>query len=329
MKEFGSPAHLEVSEMSIHNIPRHRPSLRRLSRRAPMLLTAVLAMLWALLPAGLGVHADSPSPAAAPPVVEDGGGTKGAPVGDRYLVFVDDLFAIPAHRDPILRALAGQIDILDADDRVALTAFDGRRATRLSGWTRSAEQWSAALDAARERSGYGLRQMTELRRSGSIRRDRFSSGGGGFSRIGFSGSARQLTSPGAPRDEGFDERVGGVARAVEAALDEFFGDAAPAATPRRVLLLLTGGWPLGDDGPTDRDRDVEALGPRRYQALDPIVEAARRHGVAVFPVDLETLDAHATLGHLAAMTGGRALLHGNAARALELAAEASIPTDHD
>ncbi len=85
------------------------------------------------------------------------------PIPTNYLVFVDDYFAIGAHRDLVLRGLAEQLSHLGERDRVAVVAYDGSRVVMLVGWTGDTGEIRAGLEAARERPAEGAKRIAEAR----------------------------------------------------------------------------------------------------------------------------------------------------------------------
>src|SRR5947199_6450421 len=56
-------------------------------------------------------------------------------VGTYYLVYVDDYFSVPAHRDTVLKALKADLGRLGPDDRTAIVAYGGGRPTILTNWS--------------------------------------------------------------------------------------------------------------------------------------------------------------------------------------------------
>ncbi len=264
----------------------------------------------------------------------------GEPVGTRYLLFIDDDFAIPALRNRALTELAGQLSLLGARDRMAVVAFDGRRLDLLSSWTRSLARLSTALAAAQQRRAYGMLRRSELRNAatgaGASRR----LPGSSFSGTGFTGLGRALT----PRDPAvlrYSDAHGKVSRVVRAATSALRGFAGPPG--RKVMLLLAGGWPAyGRSG----DRDIFDRLESARRLFTPLVDTANRLGFTLYPVDLQggTYDTRAAgaeygtftqrhagaaaeqererlsedaLYYLAEQTGGRAILGGARLTALE------------
>jgi VWFA-related protein len=281
----------------------------------------------------------------------------GEVVGTRYLVFVDDFFAIPAYRDRALRKLGEQLTFLEPEDRMALVAFDGHQVEMLSSWTRSLPQLQAAIQQASARPAYGLQRRSELRHFDTLDRS--------FNRGSFYGRN------GLDRHR-YQDSTWKISRVVSAANSALRAFARPPG--RKVMLLLSGGWPspnldavsagygsgVSGSGLVD-GFDSFGYGSLGYDSLgygntsansrtfEPLVETANRLGYTLYPVDLNNdlrnhygsaefgsiyqasyqrrlqddrdwLEEDALI-YLAAATGGRAYLDGSALTALENTAE--------
>lgn len=231
-------------------------------------------------------RAVTPAGAAAVPSLAPGAG-----VATRYLVFIDDFFALPSHRNRVLRNLRDQLPRLASTDAMAVVAFDGRRIELLSPWTRSPAELAAALDRAMERTAYGLRRRSELRRlEGPHGLGRVGiAPSTSFSSIGFLGSEYGAA---APELQGGQEITARISQAVRAAAATLRGFA--EAPGRKVMLLLSGGWPaftvdsaepLAGGGWAGGAR-VAALRDR-FDVLEPLVDTANRLGYTLYPVDLQ------------------------------------------
>lgn len=267
----------------------------------------------------------------------------GEAVGTRYLVFIDDYFSIPTHRNRVLRELSEQLTLMEPEDRMAIVAFDGTQVEMLSSWTRSLMQLESALDQARARRAYGLQRRSEQRRLDTLARfDRRSLGG--FANL-------YLYRRGYYDYEGYDfvrsqEIDWQVSRVVQGAASALRAFARPPG--RKVMLLLSGGWPAAS-----LDYAVGGFGPITgydgWRAFDPLVVTANRLGYTLYPVDVDRdpgavhgsteygslFDAAVaaeisderdrlgedTLFYLADRTGGRAFVDGGALKALERTVE--------
>ncbi len=276
----------------------------------------------------------SSDPSAAVPTVEPG-----AQVGTRYLVFVDDYFAIPAYRNRALRELSGQLALLGPEDRMAIVAFDGRQVKMLSSWTRSLVQLQSALDEARERTAFGLQRQSERRRVDNLARlaDR---GSLRFFDPRFSSLTRSDLYPLGGIDRSFEEELSWqVSQVVQGATSALRAFARPPG--RKVMLLLSGGWPAISLDSTS----LVGYGLRDFQVFNPLIDTANRLGYTLYPVDLNSesgiLESSAEYGglleaelasnhrrvrdsweedalyYLAESTGGRAAIDGARNRALE------------
>jgi VWFA-related protein len=206
-------------------------------------------------------------------------------VGRSYLVFVDDSFAVGKPRDVVLDRLDKDLGMLQAQDRMAVLAFDGYRIDVLSPWTSDKAALAAALSAARGRASTGNRLLAQDRNMQSD--------------VDYTLNAALeagLTAGEADKEflEALGKRVnpeartqlGRTAHALAGALRGF--EAPPG---RKVMLLLSGGWSL-------------QVAP---QLFVPLIRSANQLGYTIYPVDVasptpETLKA---LDQLAMQTGGR------------------------
>lgn len=270
---------------------------------------------------------------AAPP--EAGGVRPAGPVegelGISYLVFIDDFFSAELRRNEVLRALNSEVARLGRQDRMAIVAWDGARLTLLTDWTASRERLAEALEAAQGRPARGMQRSEELRsfRSNETLRSeagRFVEEDGlstlssaGVLRFGLSGEGRAFARH--------------LSRQIEETVSAAAGTMRTFASPpgRKVLLLLSGGWPFsiqqimhGDEElffPSRQIREGEEL-------FRPLASAANRLGYTVYPVDVPGLTTRAegtstheqeiegTLDFLARETGGRAIRDGDRMTAL-------------
>jgi VWFA-related protein len=264
----------------------------------------------------------------------------GEPVGTSYLVFVDDYFALARDRDQVLESIAAQLGRLGPEDRLAIVAWDGRDLAMLSSWSSSTRDLERALEAARARPALGLRRVAErrsflddarLRRRGS--------------RLG---ATDRLDVTELYYAETLEQQVRNIVSAAAAALRGF-------ANPpgRKVLLLLSGGWPYDIEEFVARESGRVVNEPRIArgdQLLAPLVDTANRLGYTIFGVDVPGLatdfdrgaelsgspaesagfdsflrenNTQYALHHVARETGGRALLNVGRLEALERAAAAT------
>lgn len=182
----------------------------------------------------------------------------GGKVGTSYLVFIDESFAIGAHRDMVLSRLAKDLGRLGPEDRMAVVAFDGRRIDRLSDWTGDQGALVGIFEDARRRPAWGIHRLA-MRRSESW---------GDFSLY------PQLES------------------AVAAASAAMRGVTVPSG--RKVFLLLSGGWPMisGDNLFGDPLREIRNpfYTPRDEELFEPIADTANLLGYTIYPVDVQGID---------------------------------------
>jgi VWFA-related protein len=252
----------------------------------------------------------------------------GEPVGTSYLLFIDDFFSIAKDRDAVLRGLMEDLPVLGPQDRMAVVAFDGRRLSMLTTWSRSEKRLTDALQEAERRPAYGLQRVAE-RRSALLDRETLDGIGGRTSdRFGNTG---RLDIDEEAYTEQLSEQVEGMVSAAIATLRSF---AAPPG--RKVMLVLSGGWPfapasftVGDNQRLVYDQDLMG-GPQLFRSF---ADTANRLGYTLYPVDVPGLisqalddeadvgpnagfrrdfvreqEIHASLNYLAAETGGVALL---------------------
>lgn len=252
-------------------------------------------------------------PAAAQATLQSGPTTDAPSEGVRILVFVDDVFSIEPRRDAVLRSLSKQLGELGPEDAMTVVAWDGESTETLASWTGDPAELEAALGAARERDAQGLLRRSEWARLESLDDGgRRSFGGSSFSSIGFHGSHRHLR-PGDGPTAAVARHLSRLAEAVSAAIETASPKTASPKTGspktgRRAMLLLSGGLP-------------RTIGP---DALDPVADAARRAGWAVYPVDLGAAlvthspepDPSGALASLAERTGAVPYLDGRRFTAL-------------
>lgn len=262
----------------------------------------------------------------------------GEAVGTSYLVFVDDFFPIERDRNRVLASLRQQIPLLNPEDRMAVVAFDGHRLTMLTSWNQSQAGLERALTEAERRPAGGLERVAEQRK--------FIAGRGlaAFERLRLFGDgiSSRLTA-----EERFyaELLVAQVKRVVSAASATLRSFAQPPG--RKVMLLLSGGWPFDPVQAASEDQRFAVLDTeleRGYELFRPLSDTANLLGYTLYPVDVPGLqgesvsasqqeapqvgaaalspeqEAQYSLSYLAARTGGRALLNARRVNALGEAA---------
>jgi VWFA-related protein len=259
----------------------------------------------------------------------------GSPVGTSYLVFVDNYFSLGPRRDEVLRALKGQLSQLAPEDRMAIVAWDGGQVEMLTSWSNSARQLGDAIEKALGERTYGIARLAELRTFQSSRR---------LSGFAAEPSPRQSFAqrPDIEEIEFAQHLVAQTDRAVAAAVSALHGFAAPPG--RKVMLLLSGGWPYSalDYVINNPNRPViEREVPRGEEILAPLVDTANRLGYTLYPVDVPGIEGtaadaslaapaatglnireqehEASLLYVAEQTGGKALLNSQSAQLLQVA----------
>ncbi len=266
----------------------------------------------------------------------------GEAVGTRFLVFIDDSFSVRNRRNRVLRQLEEQLTYLGPDDHMAVAAYDGYEIDLLTSWTRSQRDLEKVFRQARERPARGLQRRVQLAPFAPT----------------FGRALRPLSTLGPYADI---DRYGygaysGVARGsrlfneagqvVDAATSVLRAFARPPG--RKVMLLLSGGWPAASDTGF-RQSVVYGSGRTNPGLLRPLTDTANRLGYTLYPVDVKgsvsPLAGGAEFGsrreanyaayvererewieeagliYLAEETGGRALLDGAASTALQRAVE--------
>jgi VWFA-related protein len=247
---------------------------------------------------------DAPAPATS--------SAPGGKVGTSYLVFIDESFGLRPQRDVVLRRLAAGLR-LGAEDRMAIVAFDGRRIDLLSDWTGDREALLKTIAEAQRRPSRGIERLAWRRSEQLLLED----------------LALEAAAPSRVYSE--------IESAIAAAAAAMRGMSAPPG--RKVLLLLSGGWPAVSSRELLNDplRVVPSAFyvPRPEEFFEPITDAANLLGYTIYPVDVQGLDAesswadasaseprpvsfitsdweqgvHQGLGFIAEETGGKAMLN--------------------
>ncbi|MFY9823308.1 MAG: VWA domain-containing protein [Thermoanaerobaculia bacterium] len=257
----------------------------------------------------------------------------GNPVGTSYLVFVDNFFSLANRRDDVLRSLKDQLSRLGPDDRMAIVAFDGRNVQMLSTWSNSPRDLGRAIEKAIGEPAQGLARVAELRSFDSTRRLIGSSAFEPGPRASFT---QRLDIE---EIEYADRLASQTEREVAAVVSTLRGFASPPG--RKVMLLLSGGWPFSpaDYVVNNPNRPIlEREVPRGDEIFRPLADTANRLGYTIYPLDVPGIEGtvtdaslaspsptglnireqehEASLQWVAQQTGGRALLNSLASEAL-------------
>jgi VWFA-related protein len=280
------------------------------------------------------------APAGAPPdtaAALQGVAPEGA-VGTYYLVFIDDYFSIPPRRNEVLKSLRAEIGRLGPDDRMAVVAFDGGRLAVLSNWSNSRSDLEKAFDQAVARKTHGFHRLVErtsLR--GNLTFIRSATDDGETPDLALMSTGANL------QQAAYDEMLIRQLRdAIGGAVSALRGFGGPPG--RKVMLLLSGGWPYSVEGLIDAETSnlpSQELpsGESLYRLL---TSTANWLGYTIYPVDvpgMQTLAAdveaeaptgrfaaaderenEGTLHFIAKETGGKPLLNDNRNLALASAA---------
>jgi VWFA-related protein len=209
-------------------------------------------------------------------------------VGRNLLIFIDQTYSIQAQLDMVLRQLEGDLGELAPGDQIALVAADREGNLKiLTDWTSDAGRVRAVIAQVRQEPTGGALLRSRL---DSVENDRIlvntaETGGIWGENANLLrnevGQGWDLRSARQPRSLSTLERYIAEERAdTRLWVEDSFGTSALAAMRafssapgRKVMLLLSGGWPGGED-------------PR-------IIEAANLLGYSLYPVDVSGLQASA------------------------------------
>ena len=271
------------------------------------------------------------------------------PMATNYLIFIDDFFALGAHRDLVLHGLEQQLAGLGEKDKVAIVAYDGVRASMLVGWTDDREEVREGFEKARKRRARGAQRIAEARMFTSEPASNIDGEIDASLSAGVTGST--FVNSGATIDAYYPLLSRQIERLVDAATASLRGSLPPPG--RKVALLVAGGWASGplleltrgalDPGVAGReilDRQDDILAAGLWYR--PLVDTANLLGYTLYPIDApgagwggadvgmtdprlgfrsSERNIEYTLKQLADETGGRPMLNGLRSAALETAIE--------
>ncbi len=272
----------------------------------------------------------------------------GEAVGTSYLVYIDDYFSGIIPRDRILRRMIRDLPRLAPEDRMAIVAFNGRRLRMLSNWSQSQDELRSAFEQAMQLRTRGEEldfQVASAEQDAVLRSEMDAEIAGEDSASGQRNQSAEerLISAGGAGDfhflcKVFKRRLEKVTMSATATLRSF---AQPPG--RRVMLLLSGGWPLIVEdylaGATS-DLKCSRQGPEIYE---PIYDTANLLGYTLYPIDVpgpegppisitgfgipqpgrspgasvRESELETTLHRIADKTGGRALIDGQTLAAFD------------
>ena len=223
-------------------------------------------------------------------VVPQEGGTTvpalapGETVGTSYLVFIDEFFSRPNDRDRIVRRLSEQTDLMNPEDRMAVVAYDGKRVEMLSSWNQNPEELQRVFRKAQERPAFGLQREAERRG--------FSATLAGSQAIDDPLNPLPINGLSVEEQQLVDLLTGQVEKVTLAATSALRSFANPPG--RKVMLLLSGGWPRNPSQwvVNDPDRYISVTGFFDSDDLyDPLIDTANRLSYTLYPVDVPGLNA--------------------------------------
>lgn len=219
-------------------------------------------------------------PSAVSPAV-----TSGEPVERSYVVFIDEFFSMPKDRDEIIRSLIGDLDQMDPGDRMAIVAYDGELAL-LSHWSSSRDHLRRTLQQALERPARGRERVAEQRPVASPQRRHDISASPGGPDLGLDAmpdveTMRHVDLQMAVRR--MEEQMTAATGAAAATLRSFAD-----APGRKVMLLLSGGWPQSPAEVLAGNASTELLDfwTDRENVFGRLSDAANRLGFTIYPVDV-------------------------------------------
>ncbi len=227
-------------------------------------------------------------------------------VGANFLIFIDEFFPIGRDKEQVLRAIAERIgDNMEANDRIAIVAWNGEGIETTIDWTSSVDEASAAMEVALERESFGLRREQERRRflqdrddfatmsaarSSRAGADPFGDPMGGRSndRYGRATSSWDRQWRLGTQERAYAQMLAGqIQGAVGAASASMRALEAPPG--RNVLVLLSGGWPWNPSqyasGTGSRMLD-EPLVSEGLEIYGPIAETANLMGYTIYGIDV-------------------------------------------
>jgi VWFA-related protein len=213
-------------------------------------------------------------------------------VGNRYLVFIDDLFSIQHQRNDVLKALKKDLSRLGPQDSMSIVAWEGGRLVRISPWQTSREEIGQALDRAMARPTRGLGEQLRLKRV--LEDDKFLAQALWAQEAQVNDTVDPVLdnligpTPGLSLAEAaygatLAQQIGNASLAVASAMRGSGG-----LPGRKVLLLLAGGWPFTIEGYVHAGRPGtlgQALSLTQL-SLRALASTANLLGYTIYPIDV-------------------------------------------
>jgi VWFA-related protein len=233
----------------------------------------------------------SPAPSAQAAARAAVQGVAEGRVGTYYLLYIDDYFSVGAQRNTVLQALKADLGRLGPDDRMAVVAYNGGRLTMLSNWSGSPADLGRAFDQAMARGARGSVRRAE--RTSSDTDEAFlelASAADGDAPLPDSAKAPGMSPLQRLYAVDLMRQVRGDVQAVVSAMRAF---AAPRG--RKVMLLLSGGWPFSIQSYAGRGggQPTKEL-PEGEEVFRPLANTANLLGYTLYPVDVPGIQSGAS-----------------------------------
>ena len=210
------------------------------------------------------------------------------PVGTYYLVFIDDYFSVPAQRNAVLKGLKDDLGRLGPGDRMAIVTYGGGRLTMLSNWSGSPADLGRAFDQAMARRTRALGRLAE-RASAQSDQDFSSQSVGDGAPLDLAAQQPGLSDVQRRYASDLMRQLQGD---IQAAVSTMRAFAAPRG--RKVMLLLSGGWPFsvqsyasGGSGMPTKEL------PEGEEIYRPLTSTANLLGYTLYPVDVPGIQSGA------------------------------------
>lgn len=207
----------------------------------------------------------------------------GEPVGTNFLVFIDNFFSLKVERDVVLQGLIEQLPLLRPNDRMAVVTYDGRQMEMLTTWNGSAFALERALRRALDTKTTGQQRAAEYRLMDAQQVSGIDSQ--------FQGRSAQFDLT-VGETQAVQRLHGDLQRVVTAASSALRGFAEPRG--RRVMILLSGGWPADPVKWVVRQPERAAIAAQDMTTnlYNPLWDTANRLGYTLYPVDVAGMQSN-------------------------------------